>query len=430
MANDDYTAQAGTADVHEGGPPPAGGGATTPASADGVFEPALGVGVEDAMRIAQRRDRLLAALTLTAGIGLVIALPFALKAGAEFFLPLTTALVIAVALIPVLEWLERRGVPSPIAALACILVFLVAANVAIAAILVPATDFFRLLPTRLDRIQSNLAPLLDLYSSLEKYVNKTLRQVASTPIKQPATAGVAAPSSILEFAATSAPAVIVQLLFGILIVFFFLSGWTGMRRQTITGRTSFDGAMATARVIQDVVDDVSAYLGTITVINVLLGIVTGTALWAIGMPYPAMWGGIVALLNYIPYFGPVIGAFLLGLGGLMTFSDIWMALLPPALMYGLHLVEANAITPFIVGHRLTISPLLILISLSFWGWVWGTLGALLAVPLLIIIQTVLGAAGKPDIAGFLFEHGTLVQQKSGRNRRRGDASDDQRETGG
>jgi predicted PurR-regulated permease PerM len=188
--------------------------------------------------------------------------------------------------------------------------------------------------------------------------------------------------------------------------------------------------MATARVIQDVVDDVSAYLGTITVINVLLGIVTGTALWAIGMPYPAMWGGIVALLNYIPYFGPVIGAFLLGLGGLMTFSDIWMAMLPPALMYGLHLVEANAITPFIVGHRLTISPLLILISLSFWGWVWGTLGALLAVPLLIIIQTVLGAAGKPDIAGFLFEHGTLVQQKSGRNRRRGDASDDQRETGG
>ena len=212
----------------------------------------------------------------------------------------------------------------------------------------------------------------------------------------------------MEFAATSAPAVIVQLLFGILIVFFFLSGWTGMRRQTITGRTSFDGAMATARVIQDVVDDVSAYLGTITVINVLLGIVTGTALWAIGMPYPAMWGGIVALLNYIPYFGPVIGAFLLALGGLMTFSDIWMAMLPPALMYGLHLVEANAITPFVVGHRLTISPLLILISLSFWGWVWGTSGALLAVPLLIIIQTVVQAAGTPDIAGFLFEQGTLT----------------------
>jgi predicted PurR-regulated permease PerM len=396
-------------------------GAAEASSGESAFGLPINVGVEDAMRIAQRRDRLLAALTLTAGVGLVLATPFALKSGAEFFLPLTAALVIAVALVPVLEWLERRRVPSPVAAILCILVFLIAANIAIAAILVPATDFFRLLPTRLDRIQSNLAPLLDLYSSLEKYVNKTLRQVASTPIKQPATAGVAAPGSILELAATSAPAVIVQFLFGVLIVFFFLSGWTRMRRQTITGRTSFDGAMATARVIQDIVDDVSAYLGTITLINIVLGIITGTALWFIGMPYPAMWGGIVALLNYIPYFGPVIGAFLLALGGLM---------LPPALMYGLHLVEANAITPFIVGHRLTISPLLILISLSFWGWVWGTSGALLAVPLLIILQTVLGAAGKPDIAGFLFEHGTLVQPKSGRKRRSTDQPETQRETGG
>ena len=389
-------------------------GAETPP--DSILGVPAGVEAEEAVRIAMRRDRLLAALTLTAGLGLALAMPFALKEGAEFFLPLTTALVIAVALVPVLEWLERRRVPSALASLLCILFFLVVANVALAAIVVPATDFFRLLPSRIGRIQENLAPLLDLYSNLESYANRALRQVATTPIRQPSTTAVAPPSSILELAATSAPAVIIQVLFGILIVFFFLSGWTRMRRSTITGRTSFDGAMATARVIQDVVDDVSAYLGTITAINVTLGVVTGAALWALGMPYPAMWGGIVALLNYIPYFGPVIGAFLLAIGGLMTFVDIWTALLPPIVMYGLHLVEANAITPFVVGHRLTISPLMILISLSFWGWVWGTLGALLAVPLLIILQTVLGAAGKPDITGFLFEHGTLMGGR-GRGRR-------------
>ena len=381
---------------------------------DSILGVPAGVEPDEAVRIAMRRDRLLAALTLTAGLGLALAVPFALKEGAEFFLPLTTALVIAVALVPVLEWLERRRVPSALASLLCILFFLVVANVALAAIVVPATDFFRLLPSRIGRIQENLAPLLDLYSNLESYANRALRQVATTPIRQPSTTAVAPPSSILELAATSAPAVIVQVLFGILIVFFFLSGWTRMRRSTITGRTSFDGAMATARVIQDVVDDVSAYLGTITAINVTLGVVTGAALWALGMPYPAMWGGIVALLNYIPYFGPVIGALLLGIGGLMTFNDIWTALLPPALMYGCHLLEANAITPLVVGHRLTISPLLILISLSFWGWVWGTAGAVLAVPLLIIVQTVVGAAGKPDIAGFLFEHGTLTQERERR----------------
>ena len=370
------------------------------------------MGPRDAVRIAMRRDRLLAGLTLTAGAGFTLALPFALKEGAEFFLPLTTALVIAIALVPILEWLERRRVPSAVAALMCVLLFLIVANVALAAIIVPATDFFRLLPSRIGRIQDNLAPLLDLYSSLEHYVNKALRQVASTPIRQPQTAAVSPPSSILELAATSAPGLIVQFLFGVLVVFFVLSGWTRMRRETIRGRTSFDGAMATARVIQEVVDDVSAYLGTITIINLALGGAVAGALSLFGMPYPLMWGGIVALLNYIPYFGPVIGALLLAVGGLMTFNDIWVALAPPAIMYGMHLIEANLITPLIVGHRLTISPVLILVSLSFWGWVWGTVGALLAVPLLIILQTVLKAAGKPDIAGFLFEHGTLTHLDS------------------
>lgn len=358
--------------------------------------------------IAQRRDRLLASLTLTSGLGLIAGLPFALKAGAEFFVPTTVALVVSLALIPLLEWLERRRLPSPLAALLCVLLFLVVANIAIAAIVVPATEFFRLLPTRLGRIQSNLAPLLDLYSSLERYANRTLRQIASAPLRQPS-AAVAPPTSIVGLAATSAPAVIVQVFYAILVAFFFLSGWTRLRQRTITARASFGGAMATARVLQTMVDDVSSYLGTITAINVGLGLVVGFSLHLLGMPFPAMWGGIVALLNYIPYFGPVVAAILLAVGGLMTFSDVWTALAAPAIMYGAHLVEANVLTPLIVGHRMRINPVMILISISFWGWVWGTVGALLAVPLLIIIQTVIAAAGRPDIAGFLFEHGTLVR---------------------
>jgi predicted PurR-regulated permease PerM len=337
--------------------------------------------------VTMRRDRLLAALTLIAGIGLMLGLPFALKEGAEFFLPTTAALVIAIALVPVLEWLERHRVPSALAALTCVMLFLVAANIALAAIVVPATEFFRNLPQRIDRVQMNLAPLLELYSSLEKYVNRTVRHLASPgPVHPAQTTAVAPPNSILELLATSAPTAIIQVFFGILVVYFFLSGWTRLRKRTITSRSSFGGAMATARVIQDVVDDTSAYLGTITIINLTLGLVISFLLWLIGMPYPLMWGGIVALFNYVPYFGPIAAA-------------------------------ANAVTPFIVGHRLTINPIMILISLSFWGWVWGTPGALLAVPLLIIIQTIIGAAGKPDIAGFLFEHGTLTQQQRGRGRR-------------
>ncbi len=391
----------------------------TPASTFGAFGlPLIGTveAGEDA-RIAMRRDRLLAALTLICGIGLALALPFALKAGAEFFLPTTAALVVAIALVPVLEWLERHHVPSPLAALTCVLLFLVAANIALAAIVVPATEFFRKLPDRINRIQMNIQPVLDLYSTLEKYINRTVRQLAANDaVRQPQTVAATPPNSILELAATSAPTLIIQVFFAILVVYFFLSGWTRLRKKTITSRSSFGGAMATARVIQDVVDDVSAYLGTITVINLSLGLVIAFALWLLDMPFPLMWGGIVALLNYVPYFGPIIAALLLLLGGLMTFQDVWVAVLPAVIMIGAHLIEANAVTPFIVGHRLTINPILILISLSFWGWVWGTTGALLAVPLLIILQTVIGAAGKPDIAGFLFEHGTLTQQRKRRGR--------------
>ncbi|MDB5680620.1 MAG: permease [Sphingomonas bacterium] len=368
---------------------------------------------EDAAPVVDdRRDRLLAGLTLIAGVALLLGLPFALKAGAEFFLPVTISLVIAIALIPVLEWLERRRLPSWLASLTCVLSFLALANVALAAIVVPAIEFFRRLPERIDRIQANLAPLLDLYQTLEKYLNRTITHLANTgPVKASPTTAVAPPGSLLELFATSAPTAIIQVFFGVLVVFFFLAGWSRARRNTITSRASFGGAMATARVIQDVVDDVSAYLGTITMINVVLGAIVGTALWLVGMPYPAMWGGIVALLNYVPYFGPIVAALLLAIGGLMTFNDIWVALLPAFIMIGCHLLEANVVTPLIVGHRLTINPVLILISLSFWSWVWGTPGALLAVPLLIIIQTVVGAAGKPDIAGFLFEHGTLVRER-------------------
>ncbi|OYY64143.1 MAG: AI-2E family transporter [Sphingomonas sp. 28-62-11] len=383
--------------------------------------PVMGVGVPapDARASALdaetlRRDRLLASLTLIAGLGLALALPFALKAGAEFFLPVTAALVIAVALVPVLEWLERRRVPAALASLLCVLLFLAAANIALAAIIVPAAQFFRQLPEKIGQIQMNIKPLLDLYSSLNKYVDDTAMRLAAGGAEKMASVAQATnvpPRSLIELIASAAPTVFIQIFFGTLVVFFFLSGWTRLRRRTITSRSSFDGAMATARVIQDVVDDTSSYLGTITAINLSLGLFVAFALWLMGMPYPLMWGGIVALLNYVPYFGPIVAALLLALGGLMVFSDLWVALIPAFIVIGAHLVEANAITPLIVGHRLTINPIMILISLSFWGWVWGTPGALLAVPLLIILQTVIGAAGQPDIAGFLFEHGTLDHQR-------------------
>jgi predicted PurR-regulated permease PerM len=357
--------------------------------------------------IAFRRDRLLAALTLIAGAGLTLAVPFALRAGAEFFLPVTAALVIAIALVPMLEWLERRRVPATLAAFICVLLLIAMANVAVASIVLPAAEWVRLLPERIGRVRDTLAPLMDAYTSLQRFIDDIVDEFGSNASAQ-RTVTVETPNSLLDIIASSAPFAAIQMFFAVLVIFFFLAGWTRMRRRTITARTSFDGAMTTARAIQQVVDATSTYLGTITIVNIGMGLAVALILYMLDMPTPLMWGGIVAVLNYIPYLGPIASALLLALGGLMAFADPWYALLPALCFIGVHLVEANFLTPFFVGRRLTINPLLILVALSFWAWVWGTTGALLAVPLLIIMKTILDAAGKPDIAGFLFEEGTLT----------------------
>lgn len=356
-----------------------------------------------------KRDRLLAALTLIAGVGLIVSLPFALRAGAEFFLPVTAALVIAIALVPLLEWFERHRIPSKLAAALCVLIFLTITFFAIGSIVLPALDWVTLIPERIDKVKTTLDPLLDLYKSFDRFVEGILSQVAVSPgADQSRMVTIETPNSLSGLLATSAPHILIQLFFALLVIFFFLSGWTAMRKRTIVSRGSFEGALTTARVIQQVVESTSTYIGTITVINVALGTLTALILWQLGMTSPVMWGGIVAVLNYIPYLGPIAAALLLFLGGLMVFPDAWAAMLPPLVFIGLHLVEANLITPMIVGERLEINPLAILIALSFWAWVWGTTGALLAVPLLIIIKQIFSAAGTPDIAGFLFEDGTLT----------------------
>ena len=373
--------------------------------------PLVGPGLEPEVEdTAFRRDRLLASLALMFGCGLALALPFALRAGAEFFLPVTAALVIAISLVPLLEWLERRRIPSTLAALFCVILFIAMANIAVAAIVFPATEWFKALPDRIGQMRQTLAPLVDVYSNLEHFVDDVVHEFGRSPSSGPQRVQVETPSSLLQIIATSAPFAAIQMFFAVLVIFFFLAGWTRMRKRAITGRSSFGGAMTTARVIQQVVDATSAYLGTITIVNIGMGLVLALVLHFLHMPTPLMWGGIAAVLNYIPYLGPIASALLLALGGLMTFEHPWYAMLPALSFIVIHLIEANFVTPLAVGRRLFINPLLILLSLSFWAWVWGTTGALLAVPILIITRTILDAAGKPDIAGFLFEEGTLIHE--------------------
>lgn len=355
-----------------------------------------------------RRDRLLSSLNLLIAAGLFFLIPFALKAGASFFLPVTVAFTLAVTLVPTLEWLERRGVPSPAAAMICVAGAIAILNAAIAAILFPAMNWLTLLPQRINQLREKLAPLIDAYASIERFVDQImglLSQRAMTHTPQQVT--ITTPNSLVELVALSAPGAVIQMLFGLLLIYFFLSTWTRMRAHSILSRSTQAGSIRMARTIREMVNATAAYIGTISIINLSLGAVVSLAMWVLGMPTPVMWGGLAALFNYVPYVGPTVTTALLAFGGLLAFDDLAGALWPPGVFLAIHTLEANLVTPMLVGRRLTINPLMILLSLSFWGWVWGTVGALLSVPLLIMARVLLESAGKPDIAGFLFEERLL-----------------------
>jgi len=133
---------------------------------------------------------------------------------------------------------------------------------------------------------------------------------------------------------------------------------------------------------------VSKYLFSVAVVNLCVGVVIGIGLTVLGMPNAMMWGGLAAVANFIPYFGPVAGVLLIGVGGLLAFDTLGQGLMPAGLYLVVHLVEANLITPVVLGRRFTLNPVIIFISLIFCTWLWGIVGALLAMPFLVTLKVV------------------------------------------
>jgi len=131
-------------------------------------------------------------------------------------------------------------------------------------------------------------------------------------------------------------------------------------------------------------------------------VIVSTGAWLMGMEAPVMWGGLAALLNFLPYIGPLLMTALVALFGLGTAETPLLGLVPAAAYLGLHTVEANVVTPSVLGARFTMNPVLILLALSYFSWIWGVTGALLSVPLLLALTALVDHLGKPNLIGFLF----------------------------
>jgi len=148
------------------------------------------------------------------------------------------------------------------------------------------------------------------------------------------------------------------------------------------------GKIRAVEISREIQLSISDYMFSITLINVCLGILVSGGLYFMGIPNAAMWGILVAVLNFVPYFGPIVGVVILAVVGLLTFDSLWQGLLPPLWYMGLHLLESNLITPVLLGRRLTLNPVAIFVSLIFWIWLWGIPGAMLSVPILVSVKVV------------------------------------------
>jgi predicted PurR-regulated permease PerM len=140
-------------------------------------------------------------------------------------------------------------------------------------------------------------------------------------------------------------------------------------------------------IAQQVEAEVSTYLLTVTMINICLGCLVTLLMFLLGVQNPLLWGVMTAVFNFIPYFGDIASISILTIVGLLTFDELWRSLLVPGVFYVLTAAEGYLITPLIVGKRMNLNPVVIVLSVLFWGWMWGIPGALLAVPILVVLKT-------------------------------------------
>ncbi|MCL4672917.1 MAG: AI-2E family transporter [Sphingomonadaceae bacterium] len=350
------------------------------------------------LAFAEEELRLMSALVVMLGIGLFLALPFVLSIGSVVFLPVATAFVLMIVLSPLADRLARWGLPNVVASFAALVVFIAILLLALALILQPAVALYDSLPAMAQQVGARFAEFESQFSWLAM-ANERLGSLMGAD-KAPRV--VLDSPSVLEQLALATPSVLVEVLLTFLLTFFMIESRVRLRRHLLFDRASHGTSIKAARVMREIQDRVAAYILTVAWINTGVGIVVALGAWALGVDAPIMWGGLAAMLNFIPYIGPMAMTALLALFGLGTADTVLLGLVPAAAYLGLHTVESNVVTPSILGARFTVSPVMILIALSYFSWIWGVLGALLSVPILLILTALFEHIGRPNLIGFVF----------------------------
>ncbi|MEI9405262.1 AI-2E family transporter [Mesorhizobium argentiipisi] len=302
-----------------------------------------------------------------------------------FFMPVILAFLLALTLTPIVRFLRKRGIPEVVSATLLVLLSIFIFATAGYLLSGPVIDLInnsysigQQLTERLAPFKRPLERMMDLAHQLEALTETS---------QEPGVQRVAvAPSGFLSTAASN----ILEAGTSITIVFvlslFLLASGTLFYEKIVQSFTSMTQKKRALRIVYDVEREISHYLLTVSIINMGLGTVIGLGLWALGMPNPLVWGAMAALLNFLPYVGALMTVLIVAIIALISFDTIAYALLAPAFVVLCDIVEGQFVTPTVVGRRLEINAVAIFIAIAFWSWLWGFVGALMAVPLLVVIK--------------------------------------------
>jgi predicted PurR-regulated permease PerM len=319
-------------------------------------------------------------------LGIFVLLSFyTLYVAREILIPILFAFILNLLLQPAMGALTRLRLPRAIAALLMILLFFGAVGGIGVSISAPAAEWMAKAPASLTLLEQRLSvfkkPLAQLQDATKRVEDMTQGNQAKTTV---AVNGPGLGSLLL----LNTQSFLMGLGVTIILLFFLLVTGDMFLRRFVEIIPKFSNKKQLVDISQEIERNISGYLFTITLMNMAVGFLTGLAAYLFGMSDPILWGVAALLLNYLPIFGPLLGTGMLLLAGLVTFDSIWQALLPAGAYLIIHIIEGETITPMLLARRFILNPVLVIISIVFWYWMWGVAGALLAVPLLATLKII------------------------------------------
>ena len=336
--------------------------------------PAVGLATEIVPRGVAAPPRTVSAWSLT--VLAAVAAGFALYAARELLQPIAAAFIVGVTLSPIARRLEALRLPRPIAAL------LIVAGVALIIVLVIGLVAPRIsevtqgLPNLAATLRDRLRALSEIIPPLSRRAGAAANNLAAL-FPTPNISWVSSTIGVLW------PPIEGFGLF-LVVLLLFISKWPDLRRGLVMTFASRDSRLTALRILNEVEAGLAGYMRTVTIINVCLGAVTSAICAVLGMPHALGFGALAAALNYIPFLGPIANFVVLLLIGVVAIPDPLHGLAPAAGFAIVVTVEGQFVTPTIVGRRLELNGLAVLLSLAFWAWLWGPIGAFLSSPFLTV----------------------------------------------